>query len=157
MIRAYLVGEKEVIAKLDRLYPDVRARLRVTVEKMAVKLAGLVKSNYLSGQSLQNRTGHLRASVNERMQVTDNEVAALVGPNTPYAAYQEFGFSGSVSVKEHLMLMTQAWGRPLAAPRQVTVSAHSRNVNYAGHPYMRPALASMRDEIRAEIERAVRI
>jgi len=64
----------------------------------------------------------------------------VVFADTPYARVVEFGFTGVQVVGPHQRLQTHAFGRSIA-PRPVQVMAHTRFVNRAARPYMRPALA----------------
>ena len=157
MITAWIEGDRALQARFERIPETVRDRLRKTVESLALNLVASVQRSYLSGQALKAPTGTLRRSINEKTTATDTTVEASVGPNmavAKYAAFQEFGYHGTESVREHLRLIKQAFGRPIAA-QKVTVSAHTRKVNYGGHPYMRPAFETMRPQIVAEISRVV--
>ena len=157
MITAWIEGDKALQARFDRIPDTVRERLRKTVESLALTLVASVQRSYLSGQSLKVKTGTLRRSINEKTTTTETSVEAAVGPNmkeAKYAAFHEFGYHGTESVREHLMLIKQAFGKPIT-PQQVTVGAHSRKVDYAGKPFMRPAFDAMRPQIVSEISRVV--
>jgi phage gpG-like protein len=81
------------------------------------------------------------------MVSTSNEVIGKVGTNVEYAAYHEYGFSGSVSVAAHV--------RHLKDGRIQNVGAHTRNVNYPARSFLRAALKSFAPQIREELHAAV--
>lgn len=152
MIRHEIVGDKEVVAHLMAFPPSLRTQLRAEVNKQSVDLWNHVKNTKLSGQVLRHVTGHLKDSLN--VQVTETETGVhgqvgLLGKSVKYAAYHEYGFSGQRSIKECLRMQTMAWGRAMKPPRQVTVRAHTQNVNYLGRPFMRPSLAERAPLIQA--------
>ena len=107
----------------------------------------------LSGGVLNARTGALRASLAAGLTRGDS-VAATVSVSAPYAAFQEYGFSGSESVRAHLRLQAQAFGKPIR-PVEVQVQAYSRQVDYPAHSYLRSALAALSSDIGDGISAAV--
>ncbi|MDG3443253.1 hypothetical protein [Nitrospirillum amazonense] len=93
--------------------------------------------------------------------LTVNGLAATAGvtvddssPAAAYAAFQEYGFHGTESVRAHLRTITQAFGRSIA-PVSVPVQAYDRRVDYAGHPFLTSALADNADRIRAALADAI--
>jgi HK97 gp10 family phage protein len=149
VINAELSGDREVIIRFNKIPESVRNRLSKEVERLAIKMVGVVKTDYLSGQSLKVKTGHLRGSINEKTTSTGDSVTAVVGPNmekAKYAAYHEFGFHGTETVKAHLRTITSVFGRSIT-PTQIAVRSFSRTIDYNGHPFMRPALDQMKPEI----------
>jgi len=155
MITGYLIGDQAVVKRLQGLPADIRKRLEATISRLTIKLQSKVKDEKLSGQVLKNRTGTLRRSINKKITVTDTSIIGSVGTNVSYAKYQELGFHGSENIREHLRHISQAFGRPIE-PMDVTVHSHTRKVDYAGHPFLRPALREMSDQIRADIDAALR-
>jgi hypothetical protein len=107
----------------------------------------------LSGGVLKARTGALRASLAASLDQAGG-LTARVAASTPYAAFQEYGFSGSENVRAHLRRQTQAFGRPIR-PVEAQVRAYSRYVDYPAHSYLRSALADLSADIRDAIESAV--
>lgn len=148
MITGYLLGDKETIAKLQSMYPNMRDRLTKTVDSLALRLLAHVKQDKLSGQVLKNRTGNLRSHITKRLQITPTSVIGTVGTNISYAAYHEYGFHGIVTVREHLR-------RAKAGMAMSTVRAHTRNVNYPAHSFLRTALADMAPQIKSEISQSL--
>jgi len=107
----------------------------------------------LSDDVLNVKTGRLRRSINGRMTGQGTaEVSAFVGTNVPYGRTHEYG--GDVTVKEHLRLVKQAFGKQLKTPVWQTVRSHT--VHYPERSFLRSALNEMRGEIKEELSRAVK-
>jgi hypothetical protein len=75
-----------------------------------------------------------------------------------YGRAHEYGFQGTVSVKEHLRTIKQAFGKTLASPKTISVRGHSANVNLPERSFLRSALRELADAgvIRAEYESAIK-
>lgn len=158
MIRHEIVGDKEVIAHLMAFPPSLREELKREVSKQTLLLKAHVVEQKLSGQVLKRRTGTLAGSIGVELSDTAGGVIGRVGTlnkAVKYAAYHEYGFTGQRSIKECLRMQKMAWGRAMKNPRQVTVRAHTQNVNYPGRPFMRPSLAERTPQIQAGINSAV--
>lgn len=152
MIKAWLVGGEEVVAKFNAMSPAIANSLQKTVGRLTLELLREVKGNKLSGQALNVKTGRLRRSINQRVEANGSKVAGYVGTNVQYAAYQEYGFKGSQNVRAHLRMMTQAFGKTIKNPHKVMVSAHSRQVNHLDHSFLRSALNDMTDQIQSSMQ-----
>lgn len=146
MIKGYIFGDKDVRLKLANLHPRLKEEIRKTTDILAINLVRYVKEKKLSGQVLKNRTGTLRRSINQKVTDTGESVFAEVGTNKSYAKPHEYGFSGTVTVKEHLRVMKSAFGRPIS-PIQVTVKEHEMRVNLPERSFLRSSLAEYRDTI----------
>lgn len=153
MIKAELHGDAEVVAKLNSYAPRIREELRVGIGRLALKLARKVQREKLSGQVLKVRTGRLRRSVNDIVVDEGEKVSGIVSTPVKYAPPHEYGFSGTVTVKEHLRTIKQAFGRAIT-PRQITVSEHKAKMNLPERSFLRSALAEMQadGEIQREID-----
>lgn len=154
MIRGWLVGDAELVAKLERTAPAMGQALEKSVQRLALQLLRHVKEDKLSDQVLHVRTGRLRRLINQRVAVEGGKVTGIVGTNVAYGARHEFGFQGTETVRAHLRRIKQAWGRPIAE-REVAVRAHARNVNYPARSFLRSALADMRGQIEAGMKKAL--
>ena len=156
MIDAYLVGDAEVVRKLESLGPRMREELKAGIGRAVLKLQREVRSGKLSGQVLKVRTGNLRRSIDQAVTDTGSQVVGMVSTNVKYARAHEYGFKGVVTVKQHMRLQKQAFGRPIS-PREVSVSQHTAKMNLPARSFLRSALADMEasGEIRAEFEAAV--
>jgi phage gpG-like protein len=152
VIKGWLLGGEDLIAKFDSMSPSINASLKKSVGRLTLELLREVKADKLSGQALNVRTGRLRRSINQRIESNGTSVAGYVGTNVKYGAYQEYGFHGQQTVKAHLRMMTQAFGRTVKEPHQIMVSAHTRNVNYPAHSFLRSALSDMTNQIQITIK-----
>jgi len=135
-------------------------------------------------QRLDKVTGRLLNSITHRVVATETGLLGMIGTNIPYAAYHELGFKGTVNVKAHTRSVSELHegrvvdtrrpirdraGRFIAyketrtqsAERNGTISvsqqvrAHTRTVNYAGRPFLRPALIETLPLIVRQIREAV--
>lgn len=124
-----------------RLLADIKTEIR----RVAVDLTAHVKDRKLSGQVLKVQTGRLRRSVNFKVTESATGVEARVGTNVEYARIHEFGFKGTVNVKEHMRKGKQAY----------TVRAHTRRVNLPERSFLRSSMSDMRQDIDQRIARVV--
>ncbi|MFX6778543.1 hypothetical protein ABTH52_20150, partial [Acinetobacter baumannii] len=83
-------------------------------------------------------------------------VIGIVSTNVKYGRIHEYGFSGTVAVRESLRQVNKAFGRPIQT-REVAVRAHSRRVNLPARSFLRSALHDLADAgvIQAEIDAPV--
>jgi phage gpG-like protein len=156
MITGYVFGADAVLKRLAWLGPQVSLHLARFVRQKAIKLQRYVKQDKLTGQVLHVRTGTLRRSIT--YSITDNQrgIFATVGTNIKYAPPHEYGFQGAETVRAHLRMMVQAWGRPVNNPRQIQINAFTRQVNLPERSFLRSALNEMQNEIRSGLEAEIR-
>lgn len=151
-ITLQVVGDDKVIAKLQSFPDRLKNELKSSMDKITIDLASYVKDSKLSGQVLKVKTGTLRRSIRASTSVGAESVTGYVrsragGEPVVYAAYHEYGFHGTESVKEYL--------RRTAKGKMTPVCAHSRTINYGGRPFMRPSLAENKQNIQSSIQSAV--
>lgn len=151
MIRGYIIGGEQTIAKLGRLSRQGREAVRSSVQRLTLRLLAKVKSDKLTGQVLNVRTGRLRRSINQRVKTEPKGVYGLVGTNVEYARRHEYG--GRVNVKAHTRMMRVAWGKKVRNPRKIQVRAHT--VTYPERSFLRSALREMEPNIREELRKAL--
>jgi len=149
MIQAWIVGQEEVIARLERVPPQVTGALRRAISIQAFDLMGYVKANKLSGQVLRNRSDHLRGSIN--VELGGDGLSARVGTGVVYGRVHEYG--GAFTIREHMRMMTQAFGRAVKEPRKISVREHI--ARYPERSFLRSSLRENEGRIRAAIEAAV--
>ncbi len=147
MITGTIVGDRELVAKFEQMPNRLREELKAGIGRAALLVQVQSKEAKLSGQVLQVRTGRLRRSINVKTSETATAVSASVGTNVAYARVHEYGFQGTVSVREHLA--TSKLGN------KFTVRGHNRNVNVPEKSFLRSALADMAPQIRVEFEQAI--
>jgi HK97 gp10 family phage protein len=153
-ITIQITGQEAVIARLKAMGGGVRQSLRRAVIASAIDVQARSRQK-LAGEVLNERTHHLHDSIHfETVQDDASGVVTRVGTDVAYAAFWEYGFSGTENVREHLRRTSVAFGRPIT-PVDVLVRAHSRQVDQAPRSFLRSALAELEPEIRARIEAAV--
>jgi phage gpG-like protein len=133
-----------ITAWLSQLGPKAEAAAAIAAAEIADQLLAIAGRN-LSGEVLNARTGALRASLAASVDPGQN-LRATVTASAPYAAFQEYGFTGTERIRAHLRQQTQAFGRPIA-PVTAEVRAHDRRVDYPAHSYLRAALAELSPQI----------
>ncbi len=150
-------GLTEAILRLKSLPDVVRARLTGQITAEAIRLQGIIKDDKLSGGVLKNRTGRLRASINYRVASSAQSVTGIVGADmnkAGYAAFHEYGFTGTEQVREHLRTMSVCFGK-MVTPREVLVRAHQRRVDYPGRSFLRSTLSEEAEGIKSRLAAAV--
>lgn len=148
------IDETNIQARLAAMPGLIRQRLIAAMDREAATLQGLVKQK-LSGEVLDNVTGRLRRSINVERQDSDTTLVRTVGTNVRYARAHEYGFTGTVNVREHLRHITQAFGRPIR-PRDVVVHAHAMRMHLPERSFLRSALQERAPSIRDALTAAVR-
>lgn len=159
MIESVVTGEREVVVQLAERRGRILQALARRLERVLLLLVAKVKRDKLSGQVLKNRTGQLRQSIAKEPTVgvhvdgdlLTGRVGIFGGPTLGYGRAHEFGFSGTVTVPEHLRTIRQVFGRPIT-PREVLVSAHPRSLRLPERSFLRSALSEMAPDIRRELE-----
>ena len=141
-----------VIARLGALPDRTGQAVQAAAADLMARLRDRVDGN-LSGGVLNPRSGALRTSLAAGLDQASG-ISASLSASTPYAAFQEYGFSGSESVRAHLRRVTWAFGRPIR-PVMAQVGPYSRTVDYPAHSYLRSALADLSVDVRTGIEAAV--
>lgn len=164
-----VIGLDRTINRINGIEDKSKGILRGVIAGLAVSLHSHIVREKLSGNPLKRVTGDLARSVNYKFE--DDGMTAIVGANTPYAAYHEYGFSGVMAVREHVRRtkgqMAQAVRNKLgdetrpskakaAGTGATAVRAHSRSVNYPARSYMRTSLEEMRGTIIATISGALK-
>jgi len=153
-ITATITGEREVAQRFENIAGKSFSVLRRTVQTLGVDLQRHIQLDYLSGQVLKNRTGHLRSGINERTSANAGDIVSTVGisPSTPYGAMWELGIAAhDVFALNGQALRFQPGGSgEFIFRRKVHIPAQ------APRPFMKPALESMRGHIRETIAEKVR-
>jgi len=153
MITAKLENGKELTKRFKDSIPEIQNGVQKEIMRLALKMTGKVMGK-LSGDVLRVRTGRLRRSIHPEWDFKQGYSGATVGTNVEYAGIHEYGFSGSVLVKSFQREMTKAFGKPIS-PTQVTVRAHTRNINMPERSFLRTTLREMNSEITDSLQLAV--
>ena len=159
MIYGWVENAEAVVAHVDAMPGKMRAALQRAVREAAMKLLTHVKQDKLSGQVLNVRTGNLRRSINQRVDVSGDSVIGTVGTNSVYGAFHEYGFHGVENVREHMRRRAgqmKGAGKAKKGEGDILVRAHERHVDYDGRSFLRSALDDMAADIAGRIETAVK-
>lgn len=100
-------------------------------------------------------SGPLADSYSVAVQDMGNAVEVGLSNSLPYAGFIEFGFQGTEQVTEHLRMMTQAFGKPVASPHEVLVQSYSRTVDAPAHGPVAQAMEQMTPVITEGFTNAV--
>ena len=153
MITAKITKGEDLGKKFRDTIPNIQGGVQKEIMRLALKMTGKVMGK-LSGDVLRVRTGRLRRSIHPEWDFKQGYSGATVGTNVEYAGIHEYGFSGSVLVKSFQREMTKAFGKPIS-PTQVTVRAHTRNINMPERSFLRSTLREMNSEITDSLQVAV--
>lgn len=168
-VKIEMVGDRAAAVHLRGTAPRALQALETAIGRITLKLMRESVQNRLTGQVLKRRTGTLARAVTQspRTYEAGPLIIGTVGVNdikgqggrapVKYGRAHEYGFSGTVTVKEHLRTVKQAFGKPLAAPRKVTVRAHKANLRVPKRSFLRSALKYLVEQgvPQAEIEKAL--
>ncbi len=162
MISGYILGDRELVARLGAAPDRMKARLDATVQALGFELERRVKTQYLRGprpKRLGVVTGRLMSSISHgsadsrsRFVSTPTTSIYYVGTNVDYGAMWEFGFNRRVGAGAR------------GGPRTLTGQALA--TYFAKHPpgtkamqprqFLRPALEDMKAQIVARLQVALR-
>ncbi len=150
MLTVELVGDRELIVRLDALSDRLRSTLGRVATRLAIEFERNVKLK-LSGAVLNVRTGVLRASIRYQIQETAAGVAATVGTNVAYARYHEEGVphSWEIRPKSARALMFEVGGATVFAQRVIHPPLPARS-------FLASTLEEMTPQIKADFEAAIR-
>ena len=154
MISASLVGDQQALERLRALPEAVNSRLLGAINRLGIELQQDVKQDKLSGQVLTSRTGSLRSSIDFRIDQSRSTFTATVFTDSRYAAAQEYGFVGTVSVRASLRRIREAFGRPISE-KTISVRAYDCRMNLPERSFLRSALKDMTPAIHDGVETAL--
>ena len=154
MISARVVGDEQALERLRVLPEAVNSRLLGAITRLGIELQQDVQQNKLSGQVLRSRTGSLRSSIDFRIDQSGSTFTATVFTDSRYAAAQEYGFAGTVSVRASLRRIREAFGRPISE-KTISVRAYDRRMNLPERSFLRFALEDMTPAIHDGVEAAL--
>lgn len=155
MLIATVQGVGPVMSGLDAFLSKSRTGVRDAVSRLTLQLLRKVKEEKLSGQVLRNRTGTLRRSINPKFEQGATSYAGYVGTNLVYARAHELGCHKTVTVREHLVHITSAFGQALKSPVTFTMPAHQMRMNLPERSFLRSALEEMRPQVLIQLRNAM--
>jgi HK97 gp10 family phage protein len=153
MLNVSLVGDREMIARLEAMPDKLHAALLRKVTALTLKLEAKIKEQ-LSGKVLKVRTGKLRRSIHSRVDSTPVSVTGMAASSgdVKYAGIHEFGGQ----TKAHII---EARNAKALAFKMNGKQVFFARVNHPGskmpeRSFMRSSLKEMRDEIVQEMNNA---
>jgi hypothetical protein len=154
VISACLVGDERALERLRALPEAFNSRLLRAITQLGIELQLNVQQDKLSGQVLTSRTGSLGSSIQLQVNQSGGAFTASVFTDSRYAAVQEYGFAGTVSVRASLRRIRQAFGRSIAE-KTISVRAYDRRANLPERSFLRSALKDMTPDIHDGVEAAL--
>jgi phage gpG-like protein len=125
-------GDAQSARAIAQVQQRITSRLRDAIQRAALDLMSYVKAQKLTGQVLNVRTGRLRRSITQRVEVeAGGKIVGLVGTNVSYGRVHELGFKGRVNVRGHTRKVKG---------KAVPIRAHSRQVDIPKRPFLGPSL-----------------
>ena len=160
MLTGQIIGSEEVIARIQGTGPALRGAVMRYAKAFGINTMGYVRSEKLSGQVLNHRSGKLIDSIVERVEDSGDTISTKIGANTPYAAIHEYGFTGTENVKSYMrrtkaQMSVRARLRVSKFAGETQVKSFSRNMNMPQRSYLRSTLNEKRDEFRTGLQEAV--
>ena len=170
MITGKVQGYEEQADRIRRGAAYLHGEVKAAVTEAAIYLDAYIVRDELSGQILHRRSGRLSGSIHHAILDLTNAIYAFVGTNVKYGGYHEYGYKGTVNVKAHMrrtraeqFLFTRGARKgeineartkrvQKAKAATVQVKAHTREVDYGGNPFLRPALKEKQDFISESIQ-----
>lgn len=156
LLNITLTGDRELMAKLDRMPLAVHQSLKLKITMLTLKLEKHVKANKLNGQVLNRISGRLARSIASKVVDTPESIVGSVfsSGDVKYAAIHEFG--GQTA--PHLIVPKKA--NMLAFTGKSGNQVFARQVNHPGskmpkRSFLRSALTDMSAEIQRGMKEAV--
>jgi phage gpG-like protein len=154
MITAFLLGDVETLARLNRIGPETHQALLTTIERLTIRLQSRVKEK-LSDDVLHVRTGKLRRSITRKIVDAADDIKGIVGTKTVYARIQEYGGQTAPhDIYPRNALALRFMGRDGNFIFAKVV--HHPGSHIPARSFLRTALHEMEPMIRRDIERAAR-
>lgn len=156
IVTVAIVGDKEVVARLESMSPVVGDALYTKITALSLKLEGLVKTGKLNGQVLNRITGALARSIMSRVERLAQSVFGYVfsSGDVKYAGIHEYGGHTSPHVIEPKRASV------LAFMGKEGKMVFTKRVNHPGskmpeRSFMRSSLTDMSTEISEGMKEAV--
>ncbi len=153
MISGYLVGDRQLLARMSALPTRVKADMDNTVRALGYELQARVQRDYLSGQVLKVRTGRLRTSITQgqpdsrsRFESTPLTSYAYVGTNVSYGRIWEYE-----GIPAHDVVPVRAKALRFVIGGEVLFRKRARIPAQGPRPFLKPALAAIAPFARAQM------
>ena len=160
MISGYLVGDKELVARMTALAPAVKADMDATVNRLGLQLEANVAHDYLTGQVLKVRTDRLRRSISRsdggdtrsRFESTPLTSFSYVGTNVSYGTMWEL-----YGMPAYDIVPVKAKALRFEIGGEVFFRKRVHHPAQAARPFLAPALAAFKpfaiEQMKASLQR----
>lgn len=160
MLSGYLVGDRALVARVQKVGPAVIEAMARTVDMLGISLQRRVVAGYLSGPRpihLGRVTGRLASSIargapetSSRFERSGDVATSYVGTNVPYGkTWETTGLAARIIRPVRAKALRFEIGGEVFFRKSVQQKAK------APRPFLAPALEDMRPQIVAEIQKAV--
>ena len=155
MLNVQLVGDRELLQKLDAMPSSVQAMLVRKVTKLAINLRDHVKSDKLEGQVLNHKSGALSRSIQDEVDENDLAVYGRVfsAGDVKYARIHEYG--GTIPAHDIVPNKAEALAFMIGGKQVFAKIVHMPAVNMPERSFLRSSLADMAANISMELKQAV--
>lgn len=154
-ITTTITGDRAVALRLEKMPDDIHNRLVGAVTALTARLLSRVQA------SEPKRTGRLASETKSFVDEAPDLVRGRVKVTAPgargelgKAAALEYGAHKPTQVREHTARLSHIFGRAIA-PMEVIVDRYQRTPNITADRFLRGPLAQMKDQIMAELQKAV--
>lgn len=156
MIELRETGLQKLEARFDGASARLKDELRRAMTRITLRLQAYVKTEKLSGQVLNRRTGTLSRSITSKVEESGASIVGIVGTNSgtvPYAAIHEFGGR----TKPHVIMPKNKQALKFIKGGK---TIFAKKVNHPGskfpvRSYLRSSLQESRGAIRDDLQIAV--
>jgi hypothetical protein len=152
MIKAGLSGDTKAISIFDELPQRYYDAFKEVVSDLGEQMLEAARANAPAGKTGRLKAGNV-LSITKGNDFIKAKVSNYEGAK---AVATEYGATGRshTAVAAHTMRLDHAWARAIA-PMMVDVPAFTRIQNIPEQPFMRPALASVKDEFQERMQAAM--
>lgn len=154
MIKVELLNADNLIKRFSNLKQRVQQEAVKSITRLCIEAVAKIKTQKLSGQKLKVKTGRLRRSISYKVEQNGDILTGKIGTAVKYAAVHEYGFNGTVSVRQHYRNIRQAFGRPIQSTN-VFVRPFNRKINVPENSFLRSTLNEMQGTITQELQAMV--
>ncbi len=140
MLKISIVGDKEVIASLNKKRESLMSAVLQTMKVQAIKLVGYIQKEKLqSGTPLHHRSGRLQSSIKQNVQQSSSGVTASVYTNVEYAGIHEYG--GTIPAREIFATKAKALSFMWKGKQVFFKKVNRPSIKMPERSFMRSALA----------------
>lgn len=156
MLNIRVTGSDDVARRFSGMPESVRRALLSRVLSLSIQLETYIKTQKLSGQVLKTVTGRLKRSIQHKITDNGSEIIGKVfsSGDVPYAAIHEFG--GKTSPHTITPVKAKALAFMMEGKQVFAAVVHHPGSRIPMRSYMRSSMSDMRQQIRSELEQAVR-